>query len=104
MAALAGERGENGDRALGETLGFRLSGAAGPPGANGPVWSRLLGSLLPLSYSLEIENNKEEKGEESKEVLGKKLDTRIIFPDPQESACSEKIEKAMVERCKFKLI
>ena len=34
-------------------------------------------------------------------MLGKKLDTRIIFPDPQECACSEKIEKAMVERCKF---
>ena len=29
---------------------------------------------------------------------------RVIFPDSQKCACSEKIEKAMVERFKFKLI
>ena len=39
-----------------------------------------------------------------KKRVDKNLDMWINFPDSQKCACSEKIEKAMIERFKFKLI
>ena len=61
--------------------------------------------LNSLSLSQLISKiEKKKKRRKRKEVLGKKLDTRIIFSDSQICACSKKIEKAMIERCKFKLI
>ena len=73
--------------------------------ADEPRWpAGLQGFFLLFFNSYFLKQKITKKKRRRKEVLGKKLDTRIIFPDSQKCACFEKIEKAMIERFKSKLI
>ena len=58
------------------------------------------GTFLEDARIIEISST-EKTGEKRKDER-KDLGTRNIFPDSQKYACSEKIEKAMIERFKFK--
>ena len=60
------------------------------------------GLSSPSLLFSKTENNKEEKKKER--GVGKKLDTRIIFPNSQKCACSEKNKRGMLERFKSKTI
>ena len=68
-------------------------------------WEAQLGFLLsPSSAKTLLKTEKTKKEKERKGRVDKNLGMGIIFPDSQQSACSEKIEKAKIERFKFKLI
>ena len=60
-------------------VGFRYWWVTGPR-RRWACLARLLGSLLPLSYSLETENNKEEK--EKKGGVGEEIGHADNFPGP----------------------